>query len=88
MHTLTAIDTKTHFDQLMQTSLTQSVRIENNGHELVSVVSSQKHQRPRKAVFLSRSQWDGFMAARDAPLKPNGAFKRGAERYAKLVHCV
>jgi prevent-host-death family protein len=85
MHALTATYAKTNFGLLMQTVLTEPVCIEKNGRELAYVISSQEYHRLREAVQLSRPEFDGFLAALDAPPKPNAALKRAAKRYAKLV---
>jgi prevent-host-death family protein len=85
MHALTATYAKTNFGELLQTVLTEPVRIEKNGRELAYVISSQEYHRMREAVQLSRSEFEGFLAVLDATPKPNAALKRAAKRYAKLV---
>jgi prevent-host-death family protein len=85
MHALTATYAKTNFGELLQTVLTEPVRIEKNGRELAYVVSSTEYHRMREAIVLSRPEFDSFLAALDAPNKANTALKRAAKRYEKMV---
>lgn len=85
MHALTATYAKTNFGELLQTVLTEPVRIEKNGRELAYVVSSAEYHRMREATLLSRAEFEGFLAALDAPPPANAALQRAAARYQNLV---
>lgn len=85
MHALTATYAKTNFGELLQTILTEPVRIEKNGRELAYVISSTEYHRMREAMLLSRAEFDSFLQALDTSSKPNAAFKRAAKRYEKMV---
>ena len=85
MLTLTATDAKTRFGQVLQSALVEPVAIEKNGRELAFVVSSQEYHRLQDAIQLKRADFDAFMAAIDAPTKPNAALLRAQKRHLKML---
>ena len=85
MLTLTATDAKTCFGQVLQSALVEHVAIEKNGRELAFVVSSAEYHRLNEAIQLNRTDFDTFLAAIDAPSKPNAALRRAKQRHSKML---
>jgi prevent-host-death family protein len=85
MLTLTATDAKTRFGQVLQSALVEPVAIEKNGRELAFVISSQEYYRLQDAIQLNRADFDAFIAAVDAPAKPNAALVRAQKRHVKML---
>lgn len=88
MLTLTATEAKTRFGQVLQSALVEPVAIEKNGRELAFVVSSQEYHRLQGAIQLNRTDFDAFLAAIDAPGKPNAALRRANTRHDKMLKSV
>jgi prevent-host-death family protein len=85
MLTLTATDAKTRFGQVLQSALVEPVAIEKNGREMAYVVSSTEYHRLNDAIQLNRTDFDAFLAAIDAPSKPNAALRRANQRHTKML---
>jgi prevent-host-death family protein len=85
MLTLTATDAKTRFGQVLESALVEPVAIEKNGRKLAFVISSQEYHRLQEAIVLKRADFDAFIAAIDAPAKPNTAFLRAQKRHQKML---
>jgi prevent-host-death family protein len=85
MLTLTATDAKTRFGQVLQAALVEPVAIEKNGRELAFVISAQQYHSMQESIRLTRGEFDAFLAAMDAPAKPNAALRRARARHAAMV---
>jgi len=85
MLTMSATDAKTRFGQVLQAALVEPVAIEKNGRELAFVISAQQYHSMQESIRLTRSEFDAFLAAIDAPAAPNAALRRAQARHAAML---